>query len=32
LLRYLRDQNIHKMNFLGEKDHRFAVFQQVLDA
>lgn len=32
LLRYLRDENIHNMNFLDEKDHRFAVFQRVLDA
>lgn len=26
LLRYLRDENIHNMNFLDEKDNRFAVF------
>lgn len=31
LLRYLRDENIHNMNFLDEKDHRYAVFQRVLD-
>lgn len=33
LLRYLRDEYIHNMNFLDEKDHRsrYAVFQRVLD-
>ncbi|XP_078330429.1 uncharacterized protein LOC111100766 [Crassostrea virginica] len=28
----MRDENIHNMNFLDEKDHRFGVFQRVLDA
>lgn len=32
LLRHLRDENIHNMNFLDEHDHRFAVFRKVLDA
>ncbi|KAK3107197.1 hypothetical protein FSP39_009112 [Pinctada imbricata] len=32
LLRHLRDENIHNMNFLDENDHRFAVFRKVLDA
>ena len=32
LLRHLRDENIHDMNFLDEHDHRFAVFRRVLDA
>ncbi|XP_048775614.2 uncharacterized protein LOC125680217 [Ostrea edulis] len=32
LLRFIRDENIHNVNFLDEKDHRFAVFQRVLDA
>lgn len=26
LLRYLRDENIHNMNFLDEKDHRFLLY------
>ena len=32
LLRFMRDENIHNMNILDEKDHRFGVFQRVLDA
>ncbi|KAK3107796.1 hypothetical protein FSP39_022395 [Pinctada imbricata] len=32
LLRHLRDENIHNMNFLDENDLRFAVFRKVLDA
>jgi integrase len=32
LLRYLRDRNVHEMNFLNEKDHRFVHFRRVLDA
>ena len=32
LLRFIRDKNIHNMNLLDEKDHRFGVFQRVLDA
>ncbi|XP_062598901.1 uncharacterized protein LOC134260347, partial [Saccostrea cucullata] len=32
LLRHLREENVHDMNFLDEHDHRFAVFRKVLDA
>ncbi|XP_062618379.1 uncharacterized protein LOC134279995 [Saccostrea cucullata] len=32
LLRHLREENVHNMNFLDEHDHRFAVFCKVLDA
>jgi hypothetical protein len=31
-LSYLSDQNIHKLDFLDEKDYRFDVFQRVFDA